>query len=103
MKIVPKDDPVLNDCYKELMDYLGWPEVFEDDHGTYRFKGKSIPLLVQRFTKYKIFNELGLAYYRKEITLQEWMQFYIDTECSLSGFLDVFARRIWPQDEEDEE
>lgn len=99
---VSKDDPVLNDCYKDLMDYLDWPEVFEDDRGVYRFKGKRLALAINKFTKGEIFNQLVLDYYDKKITLHEWMQFYIYTETSLGAFLEVFERRIWPQNEETE-
>lgn len=105
MTIVSPNDPIFTTVpdYKLLMDYLKWPVVFRDANGVLRFKGKSVPLLIQKFTGYKIFHELVLAYYRKEITLDEWMQFYIDTEVSLSAFLDVFERRIWPEDEQEDE
>ena len=101
-KIVPKTDKVLNDSYGDLMEYLDWPPVIERA-GVYRFKGKAVPLEIQAFTYFKIFNHLAYCWRVGRISLQEWMQFYIDTECSLSSFLDVFARRIWPEDEEDEE
>lgn len=106
MTIVSPNDPIFTTVpdYKLLMDYLKWPVVFRDANGVLRFKGKSVPLLIQKFTDYKVFNWLALAYIvDKTITLEEWMQFYIDTQCSLSGFLDVFARRIWPEDEQEDE
>lgn len=101
-KIVPKDDFSLNQYYGDLMEYLDWPPVIERE-GVYRFKGKALALEVRAFTKYKIFNHLAYCWQIGRLPLREWMQFYIDTETSLSGFLDIFQDKIWPEEENEDD
>lgn len=75
-RIVPRDDKVLLAHYADLMATQP-PDavVIEDDSGIYRWKAN-------------------------DFSLEDYMEFYRGMGYSLSGFIEIFGDKLWPEKEE---
>lgn len=98
-RVVPRDDPILQANYLDIMERLGWPEVVECNNGTCRFrKNTLIRWLVDQ--KKVDLCELSAAQQNGEFTIDEHMLFYVGLGYSLCGFSDVFGDEFYQREEE---
>lgn len=110
-RVVPKDDPKLLRCFKDLMEKLNWPEVIEDLQGTYRFRTNALfcwmtdPTRGSNHDRSSItydpprphrvsLNDMADGFARGEFTLEEYMNFYMGIGYSLDGFVEVFGEHL---------
>ena len=108
MYIVPKDDPCLNKHYAKLVALFPNATFICDDNGVYRFQTKPLMRWIcdrmsedfeYMWMRNRVecpcsLNSMAKAYHRKEFSLEEYMQFYMNIGYSLSGFYEVFGDEI---------
>lgn len=97
-RTVAHDDPVVRQHYSRVVERFPDCQLVEDDRGVIRFRGNAVSGWLFDTGQVDL-NRMAAAYRRGEFPAEDYARWYMGLGYSVSAWLDVFADKLWPEED----